>query len=183
MNSPIAVLLWCLMLQVATAQEFLRPLPNATFAAQLTQNAFPSADGVIVLKEQSLNVHRSEITYRGVDLVGIAMTRTTVLIAKVFNEAGVRRLGSFEFEYKEYFGNEIPAGFAARARVQKPDGSVIVMPDRDVSVIVSHQDKHGEPIARKALFKVPDLMPGDIVQLEYSLTEPFSRTYSGIFYY
>jgi hypothetical protein len=168
---------WC------PAQEFFRNLPDPKFSAQLTQQAFPSVDGVIIFKEQSLKVHQAEVTYRGYDLVGLGMTHSTVLIAKVLNEAAVKRFGSFEYEYPERYGDEIRSGFMARARVQKPDGTVIVMPESDVSIVVSYRDNDGDPLARKALFKIPDLMVGDVVQLEYVLTEPFVRAYSGIFYY
>lgn len=181
---PVVSVLFCLVVCIpALAEDWFRPLPDPKFSTQLTQQAFPNTDGVIIVKEQFLNVHRTEVTYRGQELVGLAMTRTMVLLAKPLNEAGVRRLGSFEYEYDEYFGDEIPSGFMVRARVQKPDGSVITMPSRDVSIVVSHQSSQGEPLARKALFKIPDLMVGDIVQIEYTLTEPFVRAYSGIFYY
>ena len=183
MKTLVIALLWCCAFSFALAEDWFRPLPDAKFCSQLTPQVFPNADGVIIIKEQSLNVHRAEIGYRGHDLVGIAMTRTTILIAKVLNEAGVRRLGSFEFEYAEHFGDEIPSSFMARARVQKPDGSVVVMPETDVSIVVSHETSQGDPLARRALFKVPNLMAGDVVQLEYVLTEPFVRAYSGIFYF
>ncbi len=183
MRPIVTALLWLLTSSSLLGQEWFRALPDPKFCAQLTQEAFPNADGVMVVKDQSLNVHRTEVSYREHELVGLAMTRITVLIAKVLNEAGVRRLGSFEYEYYERFGDEIPSKFMGRARVQKPDGSVITMPESDVSIVVSHQTPGGEPLARKALFKVPDLMVGDVVQLEYVLTEPFVRAYSGIFYY
>jgi hypothetical protein len=183
MRTLVIVLLWGLPPSCGFAEDFIRPLPDPKICSQLTQQKFPNSDGVIIIKEQSLNVHRAEIGYGGLDLVGIGMTRTTILIAKVFNEAGVRRFGSFEYEYYEYFGDEIPAKFVARARVQKPDGSVTMMPENDVSIVVSHKNNQGVPLARKALFKVPNLMAGDVVQIEYSLREPFTRTYSGIFYY
>lgn len=183
MKTLLIGLLWCIAPASAWGEDFFRPLPDTKFTAQLKQEMFPTADGIIVIKEQSLNVHRSEVGYRGHDLVGLSMTQSVTLIGKVFNEAGVKRLGSFEYEYNEYFGDEIPAGFMARARVQKPDGTVIEMPKSDLSVVVSHTNNLGEPLARKALFKVPNLMPGDVVQIEYALTEPFTRAYSGIFYY
>jgi hypothetical protein len=183
MKTILFAIAWGLACSSALAEDWFRALPDPNFCAKLTQQVFPNVDGVIIIKEQSLNVHRAEGTYRGLDLVGLGMTRTTIVIAKVFNEAGVKRLGSFEFEYREHYGDQIPSRFMARARVQKPDGSVIVMPEDDLSIVVSHQDRHGDPLARKALFKVPNLMPGDVVQLEYVLTEPFVRAYSGIFYY
>ncbi len=181
---PLVTALVCLVVcSAAQAEDWFRPLPDAKFSVQLTQQAFPNTDGVIIVKEQLLNVHRTEVSYRGLDLVGLAMTRTTILIAKALNESGVRKLGSFEYEYEENFGDEIPSRFMARARVQKSDGSVVTMPESDVSIVVSHRTSQGEPLARKALFKVPDFMPGDVVQIEYVLTEPFVRAYSGIFYY
>lgn len=183
MRLAALLLTWFLAFSNALAQDWFRPLPDPKVGAQITQQSFPNVDGVIIVKEQLLNVHRTEVTYHGLDLTGLAMTRSTVLMAKVLNEAGVRRLGSFEYEYNEHFGDDIPSRFMARARVQKPDGSVVTMPESDVSIVVSHRTSDGQPLARKALFKVPDLMVGDVVQLEYVLTEPFVRAYSGIFYY
>jgi hypothetical protein len=183
MRAITMLLFWTLLFSPALADDFFRPIPDTKFSAQLTQDKFPHADGVIIIKEQSLNVHRAEASYHGIDLVGVGMTSTTELIVKVFNNAAVHRFGSFEYEYYEYFGDDIPSGFMARARVQKPDGTVIEMPKEDVTIVVSQKDNDGEPLARKAMFKIPNLMPGDVIQLEYVLSEPFVRAYSGIFYF
>ncbi len=165
------------------AEDFLRNLPDVKFCAQLTPEKFSNSDAVIILKEQSLSINAADISWRGVDFRGVTMTRTNVLLVKVFNNSGIRRFGSFEYEYTERFGDEIRAGFACRARVQKPDGEVVAMPGSDVRLIVSEQNSDGEPVARKAVFKVPNLSPGDVVQIEYTLTEPLARALSGIFYY
>ncbi len=183
MKTTATIVLACVLFVQGRAGDFLRNLPDAKFSAQLTQEKFRNSDAVIILKEQSLNINASEITWKGMDFSGISMTRTTVLLVKVFNESAIRRFGSFEYEYVERFGDEIKAGFACRARVQKPDGEVLEMPSSDIRVIVSEESSDGEPIARKALFKVPNLAAGDVVQLEYTLTEPLVRALSDIFYY
>ena len=177
------VFLACAAVLQCRAGDFLRALPDPKVGAQLTPEKFKNADAVIILKEQSLAVNATSFMYRGYDLEGLAMTQTTVLLAKVFNKAGIDRFGSFEFEYPERFGDEIKSGFACRARVQKPDGEVVTMPESDVRVIVSDENSDGEPIARKALFKIPNLAAGDVVQIEYTLTEPLARATSGFFYY
>ena len=183
MKTTLLILLAIVLSQTCRAEDFLRNLPDAKFSAQLTPEKFSNSDAVIILKEQSLNINAADISWRGVDFRGMTMTRTTILLAKVFNASGIRRFGSFEYEYAERFGDEIRAGFACRARVQKPDGAVVTMPGSDVRMIVSEENSDGEPLARKAVFKVPDLAPGDVVQIEYTLTEPLARALSGLFYY
>jgi hypothetical protein len=177
------VFLACAVVLQCRADDFLRALPDVKVGAQITPEKFKNADAVLILKEQSLTVSATSFMYRGFDLNGLAMTQTTILLAKVFNKAGIDRFGSFEYEYPERFGNEIKSGFACRARVQKPDGEVVTMPESDVRVIVSDESSDGEPIARKALFKVPNLAAGDVVQIEYTLTQPLARATSGFFYY
>ena len=183
MKTTGLVFLACAAVLQCRADDFLRPLPDVKVGAQITPEKFKNTDAVIILKEQSLTVNATSFMYRGYDLEGLAMTRTTILLAKVFNKAGIDRFGSFEYEYPERFGNEIKAGFACRARVQKPDGEVVTMPESDIRVIVSDESSDGEPIARKALFKIPNLAPGDVVQIEYTLTQPLARATSGFFYY
>ncbi|HTY59978.1 MAG TPA: DUF3857 domain-containing protein, partial [Bacteroidota bacterium] len=165
------------------AGNFLRQLPDAKLSAQITPEKFRNADAVIILKEQVLSVSGTSIMYRGEDLEGESMTQTTILLVKTFNQAGVARFGSFEYEYPERFGNEIKAGFACRARVQKPDGEVVEMPEGDVHILVSEEDSEGDPLARKAVFKIPNVDAGDVVQIEYTLTEPLARATSGLYYY
>jgi hypothetical protein len=181
-TTGLVILVLAALLQ-ARAGDFLRALPDAKFSAQVTPEKFKNADAVIILKEQSLAVNATSFQYRQYDLSGLAMTRTMILIAKLLNQAGIARFGSFEFEYPERFGNEIKAGFACRARVQKPDGEVVVMPEGDVQILVSEEDSDGNPIARKGVFKIPNLAAGDVVQIEYTLTEPLARATSGLFYY
>jgi hypothetical protein len=181
-TTGLVFLAFALALQ-SRADDFLRALPDAKFSAQLIADKFKNADAVIILKEQSLAINATGFMYRGYDLSGLAMTRTTILMTKVFNQAGISRFGSFEYEYPERFGNEIKAGFVCRARVQKPDGEIVTMPESDVHILVSEESSDGDPIARKAVFKIPNLAAGDVVQIEYTLTEPLARAMSGIFYY
>jgi len=183
MKPTLAALLVALCIAGARGDDFFRKLPDPKFAAQLTQEKLRNVDAVMIVKDQALTINETEFTYKGIDFSGIAMTRTVAYMVKVFNEAGVREYGSFEFEYPERFGDDMRSGFAARARVQKPDGEVKVMPASDMRVIVSEESSDGEPLERKAMFKVPDLAPGDVVQIEYTLTEPLVRALSHIFFY
>jgi len=183
MKATLVALLLAVSLAGARGDDFFRKLPDPKLAAQLTPEKYRNMDAVIIVKDQALTINETEFTYKGIDFSGMAMTRTVAYMAKIFNEAGVRDYGSFEFEYPERFGNEMKSGFLCRARVQKPDGEIKTMPGSDVRLIVSEETSDGEPLARKAIFKVPDLAPGDVVQIEYTLTEPLVRALSHIFYY
>ncbi|MEX2116607.1 MAG: DUF3857 domain-containing protein [Bacteroidota bacterium] len=165
------------------AQDFLRKLPDRRLSNQITAKTFRNNDAVIILKEQSFKVEPGEVNFKGVTFTGLQTTRTSIILVKVLTEAGVARYASFELTYPEYFGDEIPAGFAARARVQKENDDVIELPEEDVKVIVSRETNDGDPLERKVLFKVPNVTTGDIVQIEYGLTMPLSRSNSGIFFY
>ena len=177
------IILFTMNMLSVSAQDFLRNLPEQSILQQITPERFKIYDAVIVLKEQAFSTRESSIDYRGLEITGPATTTTVVLIVKLLNEAGVKRYGSFEQTYEEWFGNEIPCGYAARARVLKPDGTVKVMPEGDIKRIVSRTNNEGDPLERKILFTIPDLAPGDVVQIERTLTQPLARSSGGIFFY
>lgn len=168
---------------LSTADDFLRRLPDRNLTNQITAERFRNTDAVIILKEQSFKVEPGEIFYRGLQITGMQTTKTTILIVKVLNEAGVRRYATFEETYPEYYGDDIPAGFGVRARVQKENDDVIELEEEDIIITVSRETPRGSPLERKVLFKMPNVSPGDIIQIEQSLTIPLSRSNSGIFYY
>ena len=165
------------------ANDFTRNMPDLKFTNTLTPEKLKNFDAVIILKEQSYNSTPQDYTYHGQDFRGLAIVRARVLIVKLLTEAGVRRYGSFEYEFRERFGKDFMNGFEACARVMKPDGAVKTMPAEDVSIIVTREASDGTALARKALFKIPDLGAGDVVQIEYVHSEPFSFSNSGIFFY
>jgi len=174
----------CLVLNfILFAKDFLRELPSEKLISQLTPTNFPNMDAVIILKEQSYKISPTAVHYRGYILEGPSIITTSINLIKTFNEAGVNRYANFEYEYSEPFGDEIPCGFLIQARVLKPSGKIIKISSKNAKTIVSIKAYDGEPISRKVIFKLPNVSPGDIIQIEYALTEPLSRSSSGIFYY
>jgi hypothetical protein len=165
------------------ATEFFRNMPDAAFLKQLSGEKVKNFDAVVILKEQSLNIQMTNIDYRGYSFYGPQKNYTRVTIVKLLNEAAVERFGSFEYVYFEPFGDDIPCGFEARARVQKEDGTMWEMPETEVKLVVDREGSDGTPITRKALFKIPNLAPGDALQIEFTHSQPFSYSSSGIFYY
>jgi hypothetical protein len=128
-------------------------------------------------------VEPAEVRYRGYEFTGLSRQTTEVKIVKLFNEAAVKEHGSFEYSYHEPFGNEIPSGFSISARVLKGSGKVHVVPESDVHRIVSLKNKRNDPVERKVIMKISNLEPGDILQIEYHLNQPFSISTSGLFFY
>ncbi|MGE5430984.1 MAG: DUF3857 domain-containing protein [Syntrophomonadaceae bacterium] len=176
----VALFIPCL----AFAQEdFTRQLPDMNLVSKLTKEKFPNSDAIIILKEQSFQETGGEFFYYGVDIPTRNTIYTKVLLVKLLNESAVKRYGSFEYEYLEPFGDEIKNGFAAKVRVMKPDGRVIVMPGEDVKIIVTSRSKNGDPLMRKVMFNVPELAAGDVLQIEYQSMDVFSTSSSGLFYY
>jgi hypothetical protein len=172
-----------LIYQTGIANDFLRNLPDVKLISAITEDRFVGMDAVIILKEQSFTIKNSSTFYRGVDIKGFNTIQTNILIVKVFNEAGINRYGSFEYEYNEFLGNEIRAGSFAKARVLKPDGNIIEMDESDVKIIVSRENNRGIPTHRKILFKIPSVHKNDVIQIEWSVNKPFVMSYSGQFYY
>jgi hypothetical protein len=182
-NRVLLSILSLLLAQAAFGDDFLRNLPGQELLQKLTPAAFKNQDGVIILREQSFKFESSTQSYGGLDYSGFSTTRTEVTIAKLFNEAAVRRFGNFELVFQEHYGKMFKSGFTARARVLKSDGSVWTMPESDVQLVTAWETSDGEPGARKALFVIPNLSAGDVVQIEYCLTQPFVYSSGAIFYY
>ena len=178
-----ALILICLISQSGYPKDFVRNLPDAKMCQILTTENFKNSDAVVVLKEQSLLIEDNEIYYHGVEIKGPGITRNFIMIVKLFNEVAVKRYGSFEYNYREYYGNEFPNSFEAGARVLKETGDIVVMSENHVHVKVSREANDGTPLARKVLFKVTDLSAGDILQVEYTFTQVLSQSTSGIFFY
>jgi Domain of Unknown Function with PDB structure (DUF3857) len=183
----IKLIILCLILNIvnifAGHDDFVRELPGKDLVNLITREKFPTMDAIIILKEQSFKISKTKIDYEGVTLTGPQTVTTNILIVKLLDEAAVKKYGSFEYSYREKFGDEIPNGFEARARVLKADGSIFTLDEDEFHNIVLGKDSHGTPLMRKAYFKIPDLAPGDVVQIEYQFNNVFSRSYSGIFYY
>ena len=175
-----------LFLSISTAlfaQDFLRDLPKDNLIKLLTPEKFPTMDAVIVLKEQSYVTEPTTIDYAGSEITGPNTAFTKIIIAKLLTEKAVKRYGTIEFSYSEAFGKEFPNGYFARARVLKPNGDVIVMPEENVKNIITLSTSDDIPRERKVIFKIPDLAPGDVVQYEYQYSDIFEKSRSGFFFY
>ncbi len=169
--------------EVSSAVDFVRQLPTAGLLKAVEQYKGKGRDAVIILKEESMQIVNKTVDYRGLELSGNSTQHNKVLIVKLFNEMAVKRYGNFEFEYFEPYGDELPNAFQAHVRVLKEDGSIYVMPEEEVRIIISRKNSSNDPIARKVLFKVPNLKPGDVLQIETFFNRLFSRSFSGLFYH
>lgn len=183
--SPLLIILLLIIVSsVVLAQEgFTRPLPAKELLRQITKEKFPNSDALIIIKEQSLQISQGEYFYFGVDIPSNNSIFRKVLIVKLLNESGVKKYGNFEYKYLEPFGNEIKNGFEAKVRVLKPDGTIYNMPESEIKIIITDKDKHGDPLARKAIFNVPNLAPEDVLQIEYQGVELFSSYSSALYIY
>ena len=170
-------------LRIPFADDFLRKLPDKNLSAQLKAENFKDNDALIILKEQSLNIEPAEVYYRGIEIKGWNISRSKIMIVKLFNERAVKRYGSFEYNYSELYGDEISCGFEVRARVLKANGKVLEMSEDEIKRIVTRKSSSGETRSRKVLFKVPDLTPGDVLQYEYNYVTPLAYQTSGLFFY
>ncbi len=182
-KSLLFALLLLLAADFSRAVDFVRQMPSENLLKAVEQYKDKGRDAVIILKEESMQVVNKTVEYRGLELSGNSTQYNKVLIVKLFNEMAVKRYGNFEFEYFEPYGDELPNAFQAHVRVLKDDGTIYVMPEEEVKIIVSRRNSSNDPVARKVLFKVPDLQPGDVLQIETFFNRLFSRSYSGLFYH
>ncbi len=163
---------------------FKSSLPSVKLTNSLTSDMFKHSDAVIILKSQSYSEGpHSRFDGFTIYLTNEVTSTSKVIIAKVFNDAGVREYGSFEYEYQHFGERELRETFVVHARIMKPDSTVWVMPDSAVSTIVGAATGSGKTLTQKALFKLNNLAPGDVVQIEYIHTKPFSFMRQVIFYY
>jgi len=176
----IVSLIFC---SCAPTQKFLRPLPSQALQDQLTQKRFPNDDAVIILKEQSMILKRSTEFYRGMDITGLNTVHNKVLIVKLFNDAAVKRYGTFSFTYADPFSDQFPNGFGLKVRILKPSGEVYLMPKEEIQRIDDRKNSLGQVLSKKIICKIPNLAAGDILQLESSFVETFSIHFSERFYY
>ena len=179
----IFTLLFVIFCSISFCQDFYREFPDKVLANRITKEKFPYSDAVIILKEQSINMFPSTVSFRSSDIKGPSVITSNIIIAKLLNEASVKRYGNFEYEYNEPYGNDIPFVFDVKARVLKPNGNIEVVNKKDIKNIVSLERKDGTPLRRKVLFDIPNLAVEDIVQIEYELHQPLSEKLGGTFYY
>ncbi len=161
---------------------FMAKFPPISVTGGLTADLFKHADAVILLKQQGY----TEGPHSYADAFTIVIrnefvVESKVIIAKVFNDAGVREFGSFEYEYPVYEG--IEQIFKVRARIMKPDSTIWVMPDDAITRMAGLTSGSGKTLTQKVLFKLANLTPGDVVQIEYTHTKPYLDTRKVIFYY
>jgi len=179
----LTISLCFIITSILFSDDFLRELPDENLLSVLTPEKFKNLDAVIIIKEQSYKIESDETFYRGYEIEGLNTSYTKIIVAKLFNEAAVKRYGSFEFEYYERYGDDIPNVFEVRVRVRKPDGEVLVMEEEEIQRIVSRESSSGNPLNRKVLFKVPNLAIGDVIQIEYTFVRIFASSTSNMFYY
>ncbi|MBI5471972.1 MAG: DUF3857 domain-containing protein [Ignavibacteriae bacterium] len=167
---------------------FYRGLPRASETNKITADQFKQADAVILLRETIYGEGTSTTSWRGSYIATGDQTSTTrIVIAKLFNEDAVKHFGSFEYEFVDFpeiqdiLKNKPILKF--RARVMKPDSTVWTMPDSSVSTITVAAGTDDSSVLKKVLFKIPDLAPGDVVQIEYVHTQRFSDRVKRIFFY
>jgi len=168
---------------------FRADLPSVSATNKLTADMFKNSDAVILLKEQSFTEgphSKLDVTPGGGFTVYVSheITITSeVIVAKVFNNAGVEHFGSFEYEYPYFRDREERHTFNVHARVMKPDSTVWVMPDSAVSTIEGAATGSGKTLTQKTFFKMNNLAPGDIIQIEYLHAAPYSSLRRVLFFY
>ncbi len=172
----------CLITSVSPAQEFIREMPDQDFSKMLSPEKFPDRDAIIIIKEQSYQITNKSTFTQGVDFFGLAGVYSKILIVKLLNERAVDRYGKFEYYYFERF-YDFEAGFDVRARVMKPDGTIWVMPEDDIIKEPDVENSRGQVLFTKVIFKIPDLKPGDLLQIEYAHEDPFTYSTSRKFYH
>ncbi len=161
---------------------FLVELPSLTVTKNLTADKFKNSDAVILLKQQGY----TEGPHSWSDPFTVHITNeyvetSKIIIAKVFNNAAVEHFGSFEYEYPNFSG--VRQSFKVHARIMKPDGTVWIMPDDAVTTIAGVSTGSGRKLTQKVLFKLDNLAPGDVVQIEYYHAQPYLYMRKTIFYY
>ncbi len=185
MKYPVALAL-CVACSTALSQNgtFLLGIPSIHETNTLTSSMFEGADAVILCKQQGYTEgpHSSfdGFTLRLTNEVAIT---SQLMMVKLFNETAVNRFGSFEYEYPETRGRGPKHVLTVRARVVKPDSTVWVLPDSAISIVTGATNGDGDALTKKVLFKIPNLAPGDIVQIEYSHLAPFSFHRRVMFWY
>ncbi len=183
MKNLITLLLFLLAPAAASANDgFKASLPTSAMARGLTADMFKNSDAVILLKQQGYaeGPHPRKGPFTVTYMQEYVVT-SQVIIAKVFNEAGVKHFGSFEYEYPSFDG--IRQSFRVRARVMKPDSTILVLPDEAITTIAGLTTESGRPVTQKVLFTLGNLAPGDVVQIEYDHTQPFLYLRKVLFYY
>jgi hypothetical protein len=173
------------------AQKFSRDLPKGEFSNSLTPQRFPNQDAVIILDENITVISETSVfnaypsfeeyfdengdlndaAIGGNMRNGLSTAKRRILIVKLFNDAAIRRYGSFEYNYLDY--GKAQNIFSAMVRVAKPDGKVWEMPN-DLIKIENLTEYKDQVFARKVVFKVPNLAPGDILQIEHVSQEWFN---------
>ncbi len=182
MKRMILVMQFVTML-FASAQDttFRWHLPSVADAAKITADVFPGTDAVILAKEQGFveGPHTESIF-----TMTNEMTVTThAIVVKLLNANAVGQFGSFSYEYPYFEDKLFQHLFEVKARIMKPDGTVWVMPGSNVTTTAGLLSGEGEPLTMKVMFKIPNLAPNDIVQIEYAHASPFSFERQILFFY
>ncbi|MHA1777468.1 MAG: DUF3857 domain-containing protein [Promethearchaeota archaeon] len=163
--------------------DFVRNLPDKKLISLITAENFPTEDAVIILKEQSYRVERATVDYRQYEILGLQTVASKIIIVKMLNENAVNRYGTFEYIYYERYGRNFPCGYDLHARILKGNGKIIKIKKKEIKNIVIQRDNDNIPLYRKVICKFPSLSVGDVLQIEFHLTKPFTYSSDKIFYY
>ncbi|MBI5471971.1 MAG: DUF3857 domain-containing protein [Ignavibacteriae bacterium] len=167
--------------------QFYRQLPPLSEMNKITADKFRDADAVIILKETAYGERTRTFSAWASLITGEWIATTEILIAKVLNDHAVSHFGSFEYEFADhtelYKALKVKAEFVFRARVMKPDSTVLILPDTSISTIDAVTASDDTPFLKKVIFKIPDVAPGDVVQIEQTHMQPFSDYVRRIFFY
>ncbi|HEY9164673.1 MAG TPA: DUF3857 domain-containing protein [Candidatus Kryptonia bacterium] len=183
MKTIFTFLMVAICLNAAQGQGYFRSLPDLQLQNAITPDKFPDMDAIILTKEQSTTLTYQDIYFYGTRLKVPNTSHTIVIIVKVLDDIAVHRYADVEFRYSERLGNLYPNSYFVRARVQKPDSTVIEMPSENVQNIAEVKSADNTPLVRKVVFKIPNVSLGDVIQYEYGYSDIFSYSTGGLFYY
>ena len=169
---------------IAQRHSFELGLPSITATNKLTAAMFKGADAVILRKDQLYSEgSRSRVEGLKMYFTDEVTINGEFLVAKLFNNEAVEHFGSFSYEIRATANENVQDRLIVNARVVKPDSSIWVLPDSAVTTVTATTTGEGDPLTKRVLFKIPNLAPGDIVQIEYRHIVPFSLSRKMMFWY
>lgn len=155
--------------------SFHLPLPSVTAMNRITPVLVNYADAVYLCKQQN---YTEALRALGSDEMPFMTNEMNVssqyFIVKVLNSAGVQHFSVFSMEYPASTFKEPRHRLTVRARIIKPDSTIWILPDSEITVTTSHQATSGRPLTERKEFRLHNLNPGDLLQLEYEHYVPYS---------
>jgi len=176
---PVIFLIIFSSLTFAQEPKFKMDLPPVAAVNRLTADMFKGSDAIILWKEQDYTEQR----YNDDELYTPQMVWKKIVVAKVFNDAAVSHFGSFEYEFPYYRDSKFEERVKVQARIMKPDSTIWVLPDSAITFVTGDATSSGKPLTKKIIFKLANLSPGDIVQIETMDVVPYSFLRQVLFFY